>query len=228
VSTLVLENYTAPVAIAQRSSDDELLTRLRAGDEAAFQQLVTRNHRAMARLARSFVQSPSIADEVVQETWLAVIRGLDRFEGRSSLRTWIFRILVNRAKTRGIREQRTTPFSALTTIDEDTGPTVDPDRFFVAGAEFAGYWSIPPNRFFELPEDQLLAAEARALIERAISDLPDRQQQVIRMRDLEGWEAEEVCELLEISAENQRVLLHRARAKVRSAVESHFSELMQT
>ena len=228
MSTLALENYTAPMGIARRSSDDELLVRLRTGDEAAFRQLVTQNHRAMTRLARSFVQSQSIADEVVQETWLAVIRGLDRFEGRSSLKTWIFRILVNRAKTRGIREQRTTPFSALTASEDDPSPAVDPERFLTGGAAFAGYWSIPPSRFFELPEDRVLADETLALIERAIVELPDRQQRVIRMRDLEGWDPAEVCDVLEISAENQRVLLHRARAKVRSAVEAHFSELVQT
>ena len=225
-ATLCLENYTATVGTVQ-PSEDELLARLRAGDESAFQQLVRENHRAMTRLAASFVQSASIADEVVQETWLAVIRGLDRFEGRSSLKTWIFRILVNRAKTRGVREQRTLPFSSLSGADDEDGPTVDPERFVAADDAFAGYWTVPPSRFFELPEERLLADENRELICHAIDELPDRQQQVMRMRDLDGWDAVEVCELLDISPENQRVLLHRARAKVRAAVESHFSELVQ-
>ena len=226
MSTLCLDKYTHCVSAAQ-GSEDELLIRLRAGDESAFQQLVSENHRAMTRLASTFVQSASIADEVVQETWLAVIRGLDRFEGRSSLKTWIYRILVNRAKTRGVREQRTLPFSALAGVDDEDGPSVEPERFLATGAAFDGYWSVPPSRFFDLPEERLLAEEARELICQAISELPDRQQQVMRMRDLEGWDAADVCDLLEISAENQRVLLHRARAKVRSAVESHFSDLVQ-
>ena len=170
----------------------------------------------MTRLALSFVQTPSIADEVVQETWLAVIRGLDGFEARCSLKTWIFRILVNRAKTRGVSEQRTTPFSSLTAPEDDQGPTVDRDRFIAEREAFGGYWSLPPSRFFELPEERLLAAETRALIGSAISELPARQQQVIRLRDVEGWEAAEVCEGLGISEANQRVLLHRARARVRT------------
>lgn len=207
-------------------TEGDVLVRLRAGDETAFQALVRQHHRAMTRLALSFVQTPSIADEVVQETWLAVIRGLDGFEARSSLKTWIFRILVNRAKTRGVSEQRTTPFSSLTAPEDDQGPTVDRDRFIADGEAFGGYWSVPPSRFFELPEERLLAAETRALIGSAISELPARQQQVIRLRDVEGWEAAEVCEGLGISEANQRVLLHRARARVRAQMEAHFSELV--
>ena len=208
-------------------TDEDLVTRLRAGDETAFRSLVRQHHRGMTRVARSFVSTAAIADEVVQDTWLAVIRGIDKFEGRSSLKTWIFRILINQAKTRGVREQRTTPFSSVT-AEEDAGPTVDPGRFVEPGHEFAGYWSVPPSRFFELPEERLLAAETRALVARAISELPARQQQVIRLRDVEGWEAAEVCEGLGISEGNQRVLLHRARAHVRSQMEAHFSEVVAT
>ncbi len=205
-------------------SDYELLSGLRAGDELAFRTLVTRHHQAMKRVAMTYVSSPAIADEVVQETWLAVIRGLDRFEERSSLKTWIFRILVNRAQSRGAREQRTTPFSSLPGFEEDQdSPTVDPDRFIGTGSAFAGYWNTPPSRFFELPEERLLAAETRALIDRSINELPDRQQQVIRLRDVEGWESDEVCESLGISEGNQRVLLHRARAHVRAELEAHFT-----
>jgi RNA polymerase sigma-70 factor (ECF subfamily) len=205
-------------------SQDVLLARLRAGDELAFRELVRRHDRAMRRIALSYVRMPSVADEVVQETWLAVIQGLARFEGRSSLKTWIFRILVNRAQSRGVREQRTTPFSSLSAVDDD-GPTVDPDRFLPAGHAAAGYWSIPPSRFFELPEERMLAGETTALIAGAIMTLPKRQRHVITLRDIEGWDADEVCDSLGLSAANQRVLLHRARAAVRAALEEYFPEM---
>jgi RNA polymerase sigma-70 factor (ECF subfamily) len=175
----------------------------------------------MRRLARSYVHTVSAADEVVQETWLAVIRGLPNFERRSSLKTWIFRILVNRAQTRGVRERRVVPFSALAPSDDD--PTVDPDRFLPPGHPVAGYWSATPTRFFELPEERLLAAEAAGLIAQAIAGLPDRQRRVIELRDVEGWESTEVCESLGLSPENQRVLLHRARSTVRSILEEYFA-----
>ena len=190
-----------------------------------FRTFVSQHHRAMTRVALTFVQSGAIADEVVQETWLAVVRGLDGFEGRCSLKTWVFRILTNRAQSRGARERRTIPFSSI--ADDEDGPTVDPERFIGAGGPFDGYWSVPPSRFFELPEERLLANETRGLLDRAIGELPARQQQVINLRDVEGWDAEEVCESLGISAANQRVLLHRARAQVRSALEQHFSEPVQ-
>ena len=201
--------------------EDDLRIRLQAGDEAAFRELVARHDRAMRRLARSYVQTVAAADEVVQETWLAVIRGLARFEGRSSLKTWIFRILVNRAQSRGARERRVVPFSALLSESED--PTVDPDRFLGPGHPVAGYWSQTPHRFFELPEERLLAEEAVALIAEAIAGLPERQRRVIELRDVEGWESEEVCDSLGLSPANQRVLLHRARAAVRADLEEYFA-----
>ena len=173
----------------------------------------------------SYVRTPSVADEVVQETWLAVIQGLERFEGRSSLKTWMYRILVNRAQSRGVREQRTTPFSSLAGVEDDDGPTVDPDRFLAPGHAAAGYWSITPSRFFELPEDQMLAEETSALVAAAIEKLPDRQRRVITLRDIEGWDADEVCRSLGLSAANQRVLLHRARAAVRAELEHYFMEM---
>lgn len=179
----------------------------------------------MRRVALSFVPTASIADEVVQETWLAVIRGLSRFEGRCSLKTWIFRILVNRAQSRGARERRITPMSSLLDADNEAGGTVDPERFLPPGSTFDGYWAVSPTRFFELPEERLLARETVELVAEAIAALPTRQRQVIQLRDVEGWEAEEVCESLTLSAANQRVLLHRARAAVRVALESHFSEV---
>jgi RNA polymerase sigma-70 factor (ECF subfamily) len=208
-------------------SEELTLAQLRAGDEMAFRELVTRHNRAMKRVALTFVRSPSVAEEVVQETWLAVIQGLERFEGRSSLKTWIFRILVNRAQSRGVREQRTTPFSSLASPADEDGPTVDPDRFLPAGHAAAGYWSVTPSRFFELPEERILAEETSALVAAAIEKLPNRQQQVIRLRDVEGWEADEVCESLGLSAANQRVLLHRARAAVRAGLEEYFTEVVR-
>lgn len=204
--------------------EDELVARLRAGDEAAFRDLVTRHHRAMHRVARPLVPSPAIADEVVQETWLAIIEGLDRFEGRSSLKSWMFTILLNRARTRGVREQRTTPFSAFGPDEDDGSPTVDPQRFVPPGQPVAGYWTMTPSRFFELPEERILAAETRRVVGAAIERLPARQQLVITLRDIEGWDAEEVCESLGLSAANQRVLLHRARAAVRAQLEEYFAE----
>jgi RNA polymerase sigma-70 factor (ECF subfamily) len=207
------------------TSEDVMLARLRAGDEMAFRELVTCHDRAMRRIALSYVRTPSVADEVVQETWLAIIQGLGRFEGRSSLKTWMFRILVNRAQSRGVREQRTLPFSSLSADDNEDGPTVDPDRFLPAGHAAAGYWSVTPSRFFELPEDRMLAEETSALVAAAIEKLPDRQRRVITLRDIEGWDADEVCQSLGLSAANQRVLLHRARAAVRAGLEEYFMEV---
>ena len=195
-----------------REVDDDqgLLERLRAGDEDAFRELVARHDGALRRVARTFVHTPSAADEVVQETWLGVIRGLDAFEGRSSLRTWIFRILINRARTRGVRDARSVPFSAL---DIDDEPAVEPTAF---GAD--GRWTSAPARLETDPETSLLSAELREHLLRAIDELAPAQRAVITLRDLVGVSAEEVCELLELSEGNQRVLLHRARSRVRSAL----------
>jgi RNA polymerase sigma-70 factor, ECF subfamily len=195
--------------------DAALLDRLRAGDEAAFMELVERHHAALVRLAQSFVSSRAVAEDVAQETWLGVLKGIDRFEGRSSLKTWIFRILVNRAKTRGERESRSVPFSSLATDDE---PTVDPERFLDAGA-----WSSPPRAWEGEPVERLLAGEARGVIDAAIAELPSAQRQVITLRDVEGLDAADVADLLEITDGNQRVLLHRARAKVRGALEGYLA-----
>jgi RNA polymerase sigma-70 factor, ECF subfamily len=206
------------VSTADRG-EAEILARLRAGDEQAFRRLVIRHDQAMRRLARSFVPTAAVADEVVQETWLAVVQGLGRFEGRSSLRTWIFHILVNRAQTRGARERRTMPFSSIDLPESDNARTVDADRFVPAGQPAAGYWTRTPSHFFELPENRVLAEETRRVVAAAVSRLPARQQQVFGLRDIEGWEADEVCESLGLSAANQRVLLHRARAAVRAELE---------
>jgi len=201
--------------------DSQLVAALRAGDEAAFVQVVREWHPSMLRVAQIFVPSRAIAEDVVQETWLRVLGALDRFEGRSSLKTWVFRILVNTAKTRAHREGRVLPFSALNNPGRIPEAAVDPDRFRPEDDErYPGHWSSPPR---ELPEERLLAAETRQLIAAAIDSLPATQAAVIRLRDVDGWSSEEVRNALDISEVNQRVLLHRARAKVRRALEDYLA-----
>jgi len=205
--------------------DLELVAALRRGDEAAFMALVERYQATMVRVALMYVADRAAAEEVVQEAWLGVLRGLDRFQGRSSLRTWIFRILTNRAKTRGVREQRTIPFSALADADDDADePAVDPARFYPPEHQDHGWWVSYPARWDGLPESRLLAEETRAQIAAAITALPPNQRAVIALRDVEGWSSEEVCNILGISETNQRVLLHRARSKARSALERYLTE----
>jgi len=201
--------------------DLELVRALRAGDETAFMRLVERLQPQMLRLARMYVSTIAVAEEVVQEAWVGVLKGLDGFEGRSSLRTWILRILVNTAKTRGQREARSLPFSSLWSPEADADPAVDPDRFLPRGDEWAGHWADAPASWDGVPEDRLLSREALARIGEAIEALPANQREVIRMRDVLGWSSAEVCNALEVSETNQRVLLHRARAKVRRALESY-------
>ncbi|MGH8974774.1 MAG: RNA polymerase sigma factor [Acidimicrobiia bacterium] len=204
---------------------EQLLDKLRAGDESAFRDLVIRHQAAMVRVASAYVPSRAVAEEVVQETWLAVLEGLDRFEGRSSVKTWIFRILVNRAKTRGVREHRSVPVSAFEHAGEDDdGPSVDPERFFAPDHRWGGHWATTPDRWSDLPADQLTGKETIAVVEETIRNLPLQQRRVITLRDIEGWTTEEVCELLDLSEGNQRVLLHRARSRVRVALERHLAE----
>jgi RNA polymerase sigma-70 factor (ECF subfamily) len=201
--------------------DAQLVAALRAGDEAAFARIVREWHASLLRVAQIFVPSRAIAEEVVQDTWLRVLGALDRFEGRSSLKTWVFRILVNTAKTRAQREGRVLPFSALNNPGRIPEAAVDPDRFRPEDDErYPGHWSAPPR---ELPEERLLAAETRALIAAAIDALPPTQAAVIRLRDVDGWSSEEVRNALDITEVNQRVLLHRARAKVRQALEDYLA-----
>jgi RNA polymerase sigma-70 factor (ECF subfamily) len=202
--------------------DERLLERARAGDQDAFATLVRRHSPSLQRVARMYVPTDAIAEDVVQETWLGVLRGLERFEGRSSFRTWLFRILVNRAKTRGVREHRSVPFASLGgggDSEEGDGPSVDPERFLPEGA-----WASPPRRWQDDPESALRSKEARRLVEEAIDQLPPRQKTVITMRDLEGLSSEDVRNVLDISETNQRVLLHRAREKVRAALEDWIEE----
>jgi RNA polymerase sigma-70 factor (ECF subfamily) len=201
-------------------SEDErdLIARLRAGDEGAFMMLVEMYGPLMLRIAQNYVRSRAVAEEVVQEAWLGVLTGIDRFEGRSSLKTWILRILVNRARTRGERESRTIPVSALEGDDESA---VDPDRFFsLDHPRYPGGWSAPPVPW---PEDALLARETLEQVKASIAKLPPRQQEVILLRDVEGWEPQDVSEALGVSDGNQRVLLHRARSKVRGDLERYMT-----
>jgi RNA polymerase sigma-70 factor (ECF subfamily) len=203
------------------ADESELLASLRAGDEAAFTRLVNDWSRPMLTVARGFVSTEASAEEVVQETWLAVIKGLDRFEGRSSLRTWVFRILVNTAKTRGVKEHRTLPWS--TVAGEDSGPSLDPALFQAEGEPHPGGWRAAPAPWPDelAVEGSVLAGEVRAELESAIDTLPDRQRIVLTLRDVLGHTAEEVCEMLEISQGNQRVLLHRARTAVRAGLAAY-------
>ncbi len=200
--------------------DDAIVAALRAGDDRAFAALIDRYHSAMLRVARGFVPTKEAAEDVVQETWLGVIRGIGAFEARSSLKTWIFRILVNRAKTRGERESRTRPFSSLT--PEGDEPAVDPSRFIDSG-RWRGFWSAPPTRH-AIPEQHVLASEASDRVLRAVDGLPPNQQVVITLRDIQGLSAADVCDLLSISEANQRVLLHRARSKVRAVLEVYLDD----
>lgn len=212
----------ARVGSADFPPDEVLVARLRDGDEAAFVLLVDTWSGGMGRLARSFVATNESAAEVVQDTWLAVIRGIDSFEGRASLKTWIYRILVNTAKRRGVREGRTIPMSSLLPTDEDYGPTVDPARFLEAGHEWAGHWREFPAAW-PSPESAAVSGEIHAQVADAVAALPDRQRIVITLRDVEGYTSDEVREILDISAANQRVLLHRARAFVRARLEMYFA-----
>jgi RNA polymerase sigma-70 factor, ECF subfamily len=204
------------VAQVENADDARLVERLRAGDESAFAELVRTHHSSLLRVARLFVPTAALAEDVVGETWLGVVKGIDRFEGRSSLKTWIFRILTNIAKTRGQRESRSLPFSSLDDADGTFEPAVESGRFTPVG-----HWADPPRAW---PEERLISRETLEVIEDAIESLPPAQRAVISLRDVEGWDAEEVRNALELSETNQRVLLHRARAKVRRAVDGYLME----
>jgi RNA polymerase sigma-70 factor (ECF subfamily) len=204
--------------------DDELVAALKRGDEATFATLVDAWSPGLMRMAQMFVRDREVAEEVVQETWIAVLRGIDRFEGRSSLKTWVYRIVINTAKTRAQREARSIPFSAAVRGDE---PSVDPDRFLGNEHRQHGGWSLGPSEW-ATPEEELLSGETREVIMRAIDELPESQRAVITMHDVEGLPSDEVAAALEITEGNQRVLLHRARSKVRRAVERHLDAVEPT
>jgi RNA polymerase sigma-70 factor (ECF subfamily) len=212
------------VEALRRGEEKLLLEALRRGDEAAFLALVNRHHGAMVRLARAFVRSDAVAEEVAQESWLAALEGLAAFRGEAGVKGWLLAIVANRARSRAVKEARSVPMSSLASRDEDGdgGPAVDPDRFLPADdPEWPGHWSAAPAAF---PEARLLAAEAADKAKAAIAALPARQQAVITLRDVEGLSAEEACLALGLSEENQRVLLHRARSRVRAELEAYFAE----
>jgi RNA polymerase sigma-70 factor (ECF subfamily) len=204
--------------------DAALLAAVRQGDEDAFVLLIDRYHPSLIRIATLFVRDRGVAEEVAQETWIGVLRGLERFEGRSTFRTWLFGILANQARRRGERERRVIPFSALAQPPGARAePAVAPDRFLPAGEEWAGHWVSPPAAWSTTPEAALLSAEVRREIARAIAALPPNQQAVITLRDVEGWASDEVCNVLRLSQTNQRVLLHRARSRVRRSLERYLA-----
>jgi RNA polymerase sigma-70 factor, ECF subfamily len=208
---------TVPGSIA--ADEAALVQRLRDGDERAFDDAVERFYPAMIAIARSYVRTLAVAEEVVQEAWLGVLGGLDRFEGRSSLKVWVLRIVANIARVRAVREARSLPFSSFALEGDE--PAVDPERFHPAGDRFPGHWKSYPTDWRTLPETKLLAGETLELVQHAIEELPEAQRLVITMRDVAGCTSAEVCGALEITEGNQRVLLHRARAKVRAKLERH-------
>ena len=203
--------------------DERMIEALRRREERAFAALVDGYHESLLRFARAYVPSHELAEEAVQETWIAVLHGIDRFEGRSSLKTWLFRILMNRARSLVRREERYVSFAAqFDTAREPGEPAVDPGRFF--GGQhptLPGHWSDPPRQWTWDPETEMLTREVLERVERAIADLPPSQREVITLRDIEGWSASEVCNVLEITETNQRVLLHRARSRVRNELEQY-------
>jgi RNA polymerase sigma-70 factor, ECF subfamily len=210
---------TEQQATSPAAEEAELLARLRAGDEQAFEALVERYYGTMLAVARTYVRTREVAEEVVQDAWIGVLKGLDRFEGRSSLKTWVMRIVANTAMTKGAREARSVPFSSLAPEGEEAA--VEPERFRGADGGFPGHWNGYPGDWHSLPEDALLGRETLAIVVEAIEGLPPAQRTVITLRDIQGCSSEEVCEALEVSEGNQRVLLHRARSRVRASLEGH-------
>jgi RNA polymerase sigma-70 factor, ECF subfamily len=202
--------------------DGNLVARLRAGDEGAFAELVDAWSPVMLRVAMRYVANRQAAEDVVQDTWLALIKGLSNFQGRSTLRSWAFSILINRAKTRGAMDFRTVVSATLTSSDSDV-PAVDPARFRGADDEYPGHWtSVGAPRPWDQPEGGALGREVVTLIDAALEDLPSRQRLVVTLRDVHGMTSEEACAALELSPQNQRVLLHRGRAALRTALEDYY------
>lgn len=230
VALMVEESDSAsaddPDGTPASSEDERVITALRAGDEDAFAVLVERYSGQLQRLAYVYVKDRHVAEDVVQETWIGLLQSIHRFEGRSSLKTWLFRILLNVARSRARKESRTIPFSSLFDASTDASePSVDADRFQPAGARWPDHWAAPPGQWHQNPELQAVSSETRAHVSAAIGTLPDNQREVITLRDIDGLTSLEVCNLLKISDTNQRVLLHRARGKVRKALETYVGEV---
>ena len=201
------------------AADEQIVAALRAGDERTFRELFERSYPMMKRVARGYVASDAVAEEIVQDTWMAIVTGIERFEGRSALGTWMFSILTNKAKTHSARERRALPFSSLAPADVEE-PAVDCDRFQKDDEAWPGHWATPP-RPWQKPERRLLSLEARDRLKEALAQLPERQRLIVVLRDVEGLSAEEVCDRLELSQENQRVLLHRGRSRLRALLEAY-------
>jgi len=212
-------------SLPKPSGDGSMVERLRNRDEAAFMELVERHHGSLVRLAQTFVSSRSIAEEVAQDTWMAVVQAVDRFEARSSLKTWIFQILINRAKRRGVREARSVSFSALNAANSHGSDfAFEPSRFLPSDdPRHPGAWASQPQHWEMTPEQLLLSQECRTHIEHAIADLPELQKEVITLRDIQGWNNQEISDVLGISESNCKVLLHRARSRVRQALEDYLA-----
>lgn len=204
------------------AGDAAVVEALRRGDERAFAEVVERFHPMLRRIARGYVRTDEAVGDVVQETWIAVLRGIDRFEGRSSLRTWVVSILVNVARSLAVKEARTVPFASLGPAD-DGAAGFGPERFQGPDGEYPGHWTTPPTPWTEDPEASAIAGETRTVVAQALGTLPESQRTVITLRDVEGWTGPEVAAALGISEGNQRVLLHRARAKVRLALDAHLT-----
>src|SRR6516165_5842352 len=204
------------------AADEQTVAALRAGDDRTFRELFARTYPMLKRVARGYVASDAVAEEIVQDTWLAVVTGIDGFEGRSALGTWIFSILTNQAKTHSAREEPAVPVSSVAPSDVE-GPVVDPVRFQKNDDAWPGHWATPP-RPWQKPERRLLSLEARDRLKSALARLPDRQRMIVGLRDVEGYSAEEVCDLLGLSPENQRVLLHRGRSRLRAVLEEYVDE----
>lgn len=212
--------------LEKQTDEQELVDGLISGNEVCFISLVEKYHHSMQRIAMLYVHDPILAEEIVQETWMGVLRRIKGFEGRSSLKTWIFNILINIAKSSWKREKRTIPFSLLEDAEiSDRGPSVDPERFLPPNhPNWPGGWAIPPKAWDLAPEEHVLKREIELCIQESIDALPPSQRFVISLRDVEGWTSEEVCSVLALTGANQRVLLHRARSKVRRALEKYFEE----
>ena len=222
-SFLAGESTVVSAGTPPSEAERTLLARLRVGDEDAFGELVDKHHGALIRMALSHVADREVAEEVVQDTWMAVIEGLSRFEGRSSLRTWIFGILIHKAKDRGVREKRHTTFSAFESYEDDHDEAIDPSRFQQSG-EWAGHWAFPPQPWDDrTPETLLASQQVVTAMQQAMDALPVTLKEVLVLRDVEGMESKEICELLKITETNLYVRLHRARERVRQAVEQYLN-----
>jgi RNA polymerase sigma-70 factor (ECF subfamily) len=204
--------------------EQQMIERLKARDEDAFVELVERYYGYLLPLAEFYVSNKAVAEEVIQDAWLAVLKGIDRFEGRAAFKTWITQIVMNLARTRGVRDSRMVSFSQFS--DEETGrwqPAVDPSQFQMATADYPDHWSVAPRPWNASPESQLLTSETMTALYKAVDLLPEAQRLVLTLRDINGYTPEEVCNILSITETNQRVLLHRARSKVRGIVDDHYS-----